>query len=608
MLKTTRIASLITALVALAAVPIGAPTAGADSCAATNVRWASSSNTVYVSGPVSCTLTQLHQLLPKAPITETDPSTQTWYLGASLTMQQGAEFDFRGSAVGGDVDHLRLKSDNSSTAGSIVVVKADYGTIELDHTAVTSWNDATSAPDTEYATYGRAYFDARSSFASDGVTPQVSRMDVLSSDISYLGSHNAEAYGLSWKDNGPKPDPTNKVKVLGNIEDSHMHNMYFGAYTFGGYGMTITGNEFDHNVGYGFDSHDDSNYLDIEHNYSHDNGDHGIICSQRCSFLTIKFNQTDNNTGNGIMLHRGVNHTTVDSNTATGNSDSGVAIFDSSGNTVTNNTLTGNEKGVRLSVGSANNLVQNNIIKNSTQYGFYAYQGTDKPQYTTSSGRPTANQFIGNTVTGSTDNIIKFAQSDQNVFSGNTFTSNPGSILFEQGVGNTISGTDLTGITVGTKAEGASASTTLSQFKAANIAIDSAATTTLTDPNGFVFDQAAENLVTTVTPSGSTLLLNNANIGTASTVYVRNLSVKLGSGSVKVDPTSWASNSKTFTSQASSSSQSATYNVGDLSANTTYKLFKNGSQFGTATTDANGVLQFTATLGTTGAVTYQVSL
>ena len=43
--------------------------------------------------------------------------------------------------------------------------------------------------------------------------------------------------------------------------------------------MVFDSNEFDHNIGYGFDPHDFTHDVVVENNQSHDNGTHGFIIS-----------------------------------------------------------------------------------------------------------------------------------------------------------------------------------------------------------------------------------------------------------------------------------------------------------------------------------------
>ncbi|MEK7153377.1 MAG: right-handed parallel beta-helix repeat-containing protein, partial [Patescibacteria group bacterium] len=260
--------------------------AHAATCGLTNIRWASSSNTLYLSGPVTCTLSEIKAIRPTAPLDLVDSSNKTWYLRSNLVIEKGAKLVLHGSAIGGDVNELRLKSNNDSSATSIVWVRAQWGTIDIANTKITSWDAVANGPDTEYSAYKRAFIRVRSFLESDGLTARESRMDIRASEIAYLGYYAAESYGLVWKVSGTTAGRFDKVNVYGDVTDSHLHHNYFGMYTYGAYGMQITGNEVNNSVQYGIDPHDDSDYLTIENNNSHDNGTHGIICSQRCDHLT----------------------------------------------------------------------------------------------------------------------------------------------------------------------------------------------------------------------------------------------------------------------------------------------------------------------------------
>lgn len=63
-------------------------------------------------------------------------------------------------------------------------------------------------------------------------------MDIVRSEMGYLGYYGSEAYGLTWKVRGFCKDKSNvdvfeEVNVYGNIYDSKIHHNYFGVYTYG---------------------------------------------------------------------------------------------------------------------------------------------------------------------------------------------------------------------------------------------------------------------------------------------------------------------------------------------------------------------------------------
>lgn len=405
-------------------------------CAASNIRWAASTNTVYVSGAgVVCTLTELDQLATKALITLTNPTDKVWLVGSNIWLQNGATLQLHSSAVGGDVNELRLKSNNSTTANSIVFLRAYWGTIDINTTKVKSWNEAAGGVDTEYGQYKRSYIQVKSYLDSDGVTARESRMDIANSDIGYLGYFAAESYGLSWKVLGSQPGLFDKVGVLGTVTNSRIHHNYYGVYTWGADGMVWRNNEFDNNVLYGLDPHDNSDDLIIEDNQAHHNGTHGIICSRYCDHLTIRRNKAYNNGGNGLMLHRLTNQSVVEENELYSNVDSGLAIFDSHDNTIQRNYVHHNGKGMRFSVGSSNNLIEDNQLIDNRQYGLYFFKGSDAPTET-GDGRPKLNQFVRNRVEGSGVYGVKLKEADDNLFLENELVDNGQTLLIESARGN----------------------------------------------------------------------------------------------------------------------------------------------------------------------------
>jgi mannuronan 5-epimerase len=408
------------ALAATAIVLGGArPLAAASNCPATALRWASSSNTLYADGAATvCTPADIQVRYPTRMVKVSDG---VYLLKVNLKLTGGASLQVVGTSAGGTTNQLRLLSNNNGQTTGVINVTADHGNIMLQHTKVTSWNEAANGPDTEYAT-SRAYMRVRSREVS-GVA-NTSRMDILNSDVGYLGYYAAESYGLTWKVLGT--GVFDRVDVLGDIKNSRIHHNYFGVYTYGAYGMVIDNNEVDSNVQYGIDPHDDSDSLTITNNRSHHNGNHGIICSQRCDHITVSGNQSYNNVGHGIMLHRSVDFSVVENNTVKSNTDAGIALFESNNNLVRGNYLEGNRNTLRLSVGASDNRFENNTIASSTQYGVYTYQGSDAPMRPGNDGINRRNVWIGNKVAQSKTNIMKLGATNGDRFENNDFRNNPG--------------------------------------------------------------------------------------------------------------------------------------------------------------------------------------
>ena len=571
------------------------------------VRFASTSNTVYVTGEGTCTLTDLAAKgIKPAQLSKVDAAAKVWLLTANLRLEGGARVDLHGG-TDGDVNQLRLRSDPDSgpVAGQprkFVFIRAEYGTLDLKSTKVTSWSG--TGPDTNYAD-GRAFIHVRSLKDSTGEARE-SRMDIDASEIAYLGYNAAESYGLVWKVSGtPTAELFAGVNVLGDVTGSNIHHNYFGAYTYGAYDMEWVGNQFHHNVSYGLDPHDDSDNLLIKGNRSYDNGNHGIICSQRCDHLVIEDNVVERNTGHGIMIHRSVTDTVVRGNTSNNNTDTGIVVFDSDGNTIEGNTVRGNLRGVRLSVGSSSNTFTGNTIDASKSYGIYFYKGSDAP--VGDDGRPRNNTFTGNRITGTTGYALRLGEADGNTFTGNTWTGNTSGLYFNGSTGNRVDGIP-DGMTVETYgASGVPARTTLSGFGRAVVKLNPYGTTTLEDTEGRVFDLDGKALATTVGTGTSSLALTSANAGTSATVYRRALVVRTGGGSAGVDPTAWTTGTSptlSWSAKLTVASQTLSAKVGGLTSGKSYKVTRTGMTTRTLTASSSGEVSFTDAPGTTNAVTY----
>lgn len=426
-------ALLLTTFIAILSLFVAAPLVRAlDNCTASNVRWASSSNTLYVSGSNAvCSPATLSSLQPTKMV---NVGPATYLLRVNLKLTGGATLEVHGTSLaGGNTNELRLLSNNTSSSLSTVNITADVGNIDLQNTKVTSWDEAAQGPDTKYSTYKRSFIRVRSRVVNN--QPQTSNMNIINSDVGYLGYYGAEAYGLSWK---VMDGAFAAVDVTGNIVGSHIHHNYFGVYTFGAFGMKIDNNEFNSNVQYGLDPHDDSDSLTITNNSSHDNGNHGIICSQRCDHLLIQGNRSYNNIGHGIMLHRSTDYSTVEDNTVYSNSDSGIALFESNNNVVQNNHIDNNKNGIRLSVGSSYNQFSGNTLIGNNGNSIYTYQGSDTPQRPGNDGINRGNVWTGNIVQKSGGYIMKLSATDQDRFENNDFRSNPGVGFYLKGATNTV--------------------------------------------------------------------------------------------------------------------------------------------------------------------------
>ncbi|MBI4098370.1 MAG: right-handed parallel beta-helix repeat-containing protein, partial [Candidatus Levybacteria bacterium] len=543
-----------------------------------------------MTGPVECSLSDIKAIKPSAPLDLVNSTNKTWLLKANLKLEQGATLLLHGSTVGGDVNELRLKSNNTSTANSTVFVRAQWGTIDIDTTKITSWNEASNSPDTEYSTYKRSYIHVRSYLESDGITKRESRMDIKSSDVGYLGFYAAESYGLSWKVLGPIPAIFDKVNVYGNVINSRIHHNYFGMYTFGAYGMNITNNEVDNSIQYGIDPHDDSDSLVIENNNSHHNGNHGIICSQRCDHLTIRGNISRNNKGNGIMLHRNTNDSLVENNQVLDNSDAGIAVFDSHKNTIRSNISLRNNHGIRLSVASSENLIEQNEFGNNKLHGIYFYKGSDAP--TTGDGRPKLNSFTNNNVHDNGDYVIKLKEADGNTFENNSFTGSNREIYMYNASSNVFRNNTFTGTNNFYYARYL-VDNTIADTNPVRAKIgDSQSSLQVTDSSNFIF-QNNKNIPTIAEPFLTSILLTRAI--TSGVVDFTRLNFQLipTSGQVTITPLVWEVSApfyKKWVASSSASTTTANHTLGDLNPGTKYDVLVNDIVWNSYIASTDGTL------------------
>ena len=408
----TAVAAAGTTCLAFAAMLVGAGPAAAATCNSP-VRYAASSDTIYVTGGTAVdTLTEIKAACPSAPLVQVSPGV--WDLNADLVLQTGAKLVLDRA---GDVQTLHLQSLPSGLQTDVSAITAQYGQIDITGVTVTSWTG--TGPDTDYAVpaggvRGRAFIRALS--VMEGSTPRESTMNIVDSDLGYLGYNGAEAYGVAYKARGCGIDAQNICQLLnvrGKQTGSKFHDNFMGTYTWGAQDMLFDHNTYSKNKSYGLDPHDDSDYLTITNNTFTQNNNHGLICSQRCDHLVIRGNKaidnghtpyvgpgdddpTDNQV-HGIMLHRGVTFTQVENNEVRGQiNGGGIVVFDSVGNSISGNTITGNKYGLRFSVGTKDLTVTDNTVENSLANALFTFKGTDSPVYTGSTGRPTNITFTGN--------------------------------------------------------------------------------------------------------------------------------------------------------------------------------------------------------------------
>lgn len=207
------------------------------------------------------------------------------------------------------------------------------------------------------------------------------RMDIINSDLSYLGNgldisedqlqREGGTYGISWR---IPDDRLGQEIVTGWVEGNRFYKNYFGSYTFGASGMVWKNNHYLENDIYGLDPHDDSNNALVEDNIFERNGRHGFIVSKRCNYNIIRNNVSFGNTLHGFMLHQDSVYNLIENNVAYNNSDN-FAIFASDFNAVRGNkSYNARNNHMRVNEGSANIFITNNEFYGGKR-GLYFYGG-----------------------------------------------------------------------------------------------------------------------------------------------------------------------------------------------------------------------------------------
>lgn len=261
-----------------------------------------------------------------------------------------------------ELDSLDLRSDPNN----ITCLCLENAQMLINGIKISSYTSADGQPDYD-AKDQRSYIRARRS----------SRMDILNSDIGYLGNGimkggplqpGGGTYGVSWR----IPDERFGTEIAtGWVEGSSFHHNYFGNFSFGASGITYRGNHYYKNDYYGLDPHDDSNNALVENNVFEDNGKHGFIVSKRCKYNIIRNNISKNNALHGFMLHADSDHNLIENNQAEGNVDN-VAIFQSSYNIVRGNTLINPKKSnVRINQSSKLIAVYDNKMSGGVAINLY---------------------------------------------------------------------------------------------------------------------------------------------------------------------------------------------------------------------------------------------
>jgi hypothetical protein len=559
-------------------------------CPASAVRWASSSSRLYITGPVTCTLTDLDPLVSHAVLERTSKSAKIWALRANVVLREGATLSLAGDAVGGDVNELRLKSD----ATRAVYILADWGNLVTDTVRVTSWDEAAGAPDTAPGANGRAYILAKSRLDPAGVARE-SRLDLRTSFFGYLGhGEKSDTYGVALKVVGTP----GAVRARGALVENQLLHNHIGVTVFGGGDVSLTGNLIwgSHAAGV---SVKDTVGLTVIDNDITENAKHGFYCSQGCDGVFLQSNRIFENIGSGVVLRRCAGPPSLDTNQLYRNTEAGLALVECHGATVRFNDFYENKRGVRLSSGASDNLFELNDIEDNAQ-GIYLYRG-EAP--TTGDRRPRGNTFLRNDLFRNGFAVYS-NQSDENQFVRNIVGEHTpnldGAILFQDSLDNVLAGNVIPENalihTRGSSGTALNARTVITQAGFLPQAISPLYIETSGNADTFF----VETRDLTHTQDGS-VLLNIAYPDRMETRLPRisrrlyssfPYFVKPASGQLYVYP----GTTNRFNVTNWWATVSADFTVGKLAPSTAYRVKRDGVVILTTTSDASGVVRFTDTV------------
>lgn len=386
----------------------------ADPLVAPTIQYISASNLIVIgdtsgvpNGSQTITVPELATTLTTQGFANllVDQGGGIWLLKAKVFINPTAQL----VATHATINELRLESTISNF---INITSSRGGYLLIDGIKVIAWDSNANAVDQNTAD-GRSYL----------VAQEGGRMDILNSEVAYLGWSANEVSGLVWRKRTNPLDAT--TGATGIVQNSNIHDNYFGLFAANAYGLKVLNNQIFKNLSYGINGRDDTENLEIGGNNVYSNGADGILLGRQSQNNQVHDNQVHDHTLDGIALEQGAINNVISANTAFNNRN-GIALSQASNNQVQGNNLHNNGNGLQVEakynpsaptdlLATANQIVSNTVESN-TNYGIYLYSRADR------------NTLANNKVSKNGINGI-YIKSGGNLLRGNTVSNNNAGVV-----------------------------------------------------------------------------------------------------------------------------------------------------------------------------------
>ncbi|CAN5873483.1 N/A [soil metagenome] len=247
----------------------------------------------------------------------------------------------------------RVREMRLADRPDVFLLGAKRAQAEIRDTRVVGWDERRDAVDADHE-FSRPFI-----LYTNGA-----RLDIVNSEIAYLGYDRTSAYGLSWRKGG----------ATGSVTNSDVHHLLFGMYSFEAADIELRDSKWHDCVYYGIDPHDFSTGMVVEGNTMTDNGSHGLIFSKGVTGGLIRNNRIERNAGNGIVMDFVSDGALIVDNEVNDNKGDGIVILGSSAAHVADNRVSGNRIGLRVNLRARRNVFERNHVVGN-RVGAQIYDG-----------------------------------------------------------------------------------------------------------------------------------------------------------------------------------------------------------------------------------------